>query len=95
MLYIDQPNQVGFSYDKIATGVLDLGQSTYTLVAPDEDVPRQNDTLLVGKIPSLDPEATANTTTNAARALWLFTQVWFQEVGLVSISLRGRLTLAQ
>ena len=81
MLYIDQPNHVGFSYDKIATGILDLSQSTYTLVDPDEDVPQQNDTVLVGKFPSLDQDATANTTTNAARALWIFAQVWFQEVG--------------
>lgn len=81
MLYIDQPNQVGFSYDKIATGILDLSQLTYTSLDPDKDVPQQNDTILVGKFPSLDQDATANTTTNEARALWLFAQVWFQEVG--------------
>lgn len=84
ILYIDQPNQVGFSYDKIASGIFDLGQSTYTLLEPNEDVPQQNDTVLVGKFPSLNQQSTANTTTNAARALWLFTQVWFQEAGFDS-----------
>lgn len=95
ILYIDQPNQAGFSYDEINTGLLDLSQSTYTSLGSTDVVPQQNDTVLVGKFPSQDEEATANTTTNAARALWLFAQVWFQEVTLISSSLGGGLTLGQ
>lgn len=95
ILYIDQPNQAGFSYDKITTGTLDLSQLIYTSLDPQDDVPQQNDTLLVGKFPSLDQDSTANTTTNAARALWVFAQVWLQEVCLISPCPSGRLTLSQ
>ncbi|KAL4747104.1 hypothetical protein BDW72DRAFT_22979 [Aspergillus terricola var. indicus] len=78
MLYIDQPNQVGFSYDVATngtynqlTGVRDVsGWST---------VPEQNNTFYVGTFPSLNASATANTTENAARALWSFAQTWFTE----------------
>lgn len=82
MLYIDQPNQVGFSYDEVTTGTLDLTTGDLISLDPEDVVPRQNDTFLVGKFSTQDPEATANTTANAARALWLFAQVWFQEVRL-------------
>lgn len=93
MLYIDQPNQAGFSYDEVVTGTLDFNLGIYTSLDPQDVIPQQNDTFLVGKFPSLDPEATANTTTNAARALWLFAQVWFQEVRLIFTFLDGGLTL--
>jgi carboxypeptidase C (cathepsin A) len=42
-------------------------------------VPKQNTTLLVGTFPSNDMNTTANGTTNAARALWHFSQTFFQE----------------
>lgn len=83
ILYIDQPNQVGFSYDEIASGTLNFDSREMLLVEPTDALPQQNDTFLVGKFPSQDPAATANTTTNAARALWVFSQVWLQEVRLV------------
>ncbi|PGH23441.1 hypothetical protein AJ80_02551 [Polytolypa hystricis UAMH7299] len=80
MLYIDQPNQVGFSYDTPTNVTLDTFDQEYT---PIEDfslgIPQQNNTFYVGTAPSQDPHATANNTMNAARTLWQFTQVWFQE----------------
>lgn len=77
MLYIDQPNQVGFSYDTPSNGTTD--ESSITLDDFSNGVPEQNNTFYVGTFPTQDPENTANGTTNSARALWHFAQTWFQE----------------
>ncbi|KAL8801144.1 MAG: hypothetical protein Q9182_004649 [Xanthomendoza sp. 2 TL-2023] len=77
MLYIDQPNQVGFSYDIPSNGTTDEYQ-IYIEDFPD-GVPEQNNTFYVGTFPSQNPNTTANGTTNAARAMWHFAQTWFQE----------------
>lgn len=78
MLYIDQPNQVGFSYDIPSNGT--TNQVEVTLEDFANGVPEQNNTFYVGTFPSQNPNTTANGTTNAARALWHFAQTWFQEV---------------
>ncbi|KAL4890087.1 Alpha/Beta hydrolase protein [Aspergillus ambiguus] len=80
MLYIDQPNQVGFSYDVPTNG-------TYNQVTGNYDVsgfplgvpPKQTNILNVGTFPSLNKSSTVNSTENAARALWHFAQTWFSE----------------
>lgn len=84
MLYIDQPSQVGFSYD-VRTNV------TVNLAGGEEDVdaiqvanftagvPEQNNTFLVGTAGSQDWKTTANSTVHAAHALWHFAQTWFSE----------------
>ena len=77
MLYIDQPNQVGFSYDIPTNGTTD--ESEVTLQDFSDGVPEQNNTFYVGTFPSQNPNSTANGTTNAARSLWHFAQTWFQE----------------
>ncbi|KAI5779171.1 Alpha/Beta hydrolase protein [Geopyxis carbonaria] len=79
MLYIDQPNQVGFSYDVPTNGTLDVSTSETTPADFAAGVPRTNTTFLVGTFPSQNPAATANTTENAAAALWHFAQTWFCE----------------
>ena len=78
MLYIDQPNQVGFSWDVLTNGTLD---KTTDIINPLTDgfFPKQNNTFYVGTFPSQDPGDTANDTQNAAKALWHFAQTWFQE----------------
>ena len=74
MLYIDQPNQVGFSYDTIINGTYDVIKgNVYPTTFP------QNETFISGKFPSQNPAATSNTSALAARALWHFAQVWFTE----------------
>lgn len=78
MLYIDEPNQVGFSYDIPSNGTTD--ESEITIQDFSNGVPVQNNSFYVGTFPSQNPKNTANGTTNAARALWHFTQTWFQEV---------------
>lgn len=79
MLYIDQPNQVGFSWDILTNGTLDV---TSNIINPQDfshDIPEQNNTFYVGTFPSQNPGNTANDTQSAAKALWVFAQTWFQE----------------
>ncbi|KAI9781133.1 MAG: hypothetical protein M1835_004356 [Candelina submexicana] len=79
MLYIDQPVQVGFSYDVPTNGTLDLTSGNVTVQDFSAGVPQQNNTFLVGTFGSQSQNLTANDTSNAARALWHFAQTWFQE----------------
>jgi carboxypeptidase C (cathepsin A) len=74
--YIDQPVQTGFSYDTLVNGTLDIPTNNVTFPVK---LPKQNTTLLVGTFPSNNVNMTANGTTNAARALWHFSQTFFQE----------------
>ncbi|KAL3488298.1 Alpha/Beta hydrolase protein [Aspergillus germanicus] len=78
MLYIDQPSQVGFSYDVPTNGTYDQLTGIRD-VTPYLTVPEQNNTFYVGTFPSLNASTSANTTENAARALWHFAQTWFEE----------------
>lgn len=79
VLYVDQPNQVGFSYDKIVAGVFDaLGG----FAGSGEVIPGSTNSSLTsirGKFASQDPAATAKTSTMAAKSVWYFLQVFFAE----------------
>ncbi|KAL2755630.1 hypothetical protein ACRALDRAFT_1076836 [Sodiomyces alcalophilus JCM 7366] len=71
MLFIDQPNQVGFSFDTPTNGSVNLLNGT-RIVPP---VPAPDDTLahatfVNGTFSSLDHNTTANTTEQAAMAVW-------------------------
>lgn len=79
MLYIEQPVQVGFSYDTLRNYTYDLvsGQ-TVPLNSPDP-IPEQNLTQLVGTFPSNNRTSTAQGSRNAAITMWHFAQTWFQE----------------
>lgn len=80
MLYIDQPNQVGFSYDVPTNGTRDLTSgNTTTVDFSTTPIPEQNNTFYVGTFSSGDQNTTANDTQNAAKAMWHFAQAWFQE----------------
>ncbi|KAL6241242.1 hypothetical protein RBB50_011921 [Rhinocladiella similis] len=80
MLYIDQPNQVGLSYDILVNGTQDLLDPSGDVIVDDftTRVPEQNNTFLVGTFPSQLLNSSANGTTNSARSLWHMAQVWFQ-----------------
>jgi hypothetical protein len=82
MLYLDQPNHVGFSYDFLTNGTLNQLVSD-TIVTPQNfsvtGIPAVNTTFLIGTFSSQDPANTANTTGNAALSFWHFAQAWFQE----------------
>ncbi|APA11179.1 hypothetical protein SS1G_11382 [Sclerotinia sclerotiorum 1980 UF-70] len=70
MLYIDQPNQVGFSYDTPTNCSLDL--LTTDLYTPQQTRPNSQpaDTFLNGTFSSLNVNNTANTTHIAGMAIW-------------------------
>jgi carboxypeptidase C (cathepsin A) len=70
MLFIDQPNQVGFSYDTPTNGSLDL--ITNDVYSPPQTRPssRPADLFLNGTFSSNNANHTANTTETAAVAIW-------------------------
>lgn len=70
MLYVDQPNEVGFSYDTPTNGSLDLFQSTISF-PPTKSPPEQPAyTFLNGTFSSNNGNRTANTTEIAAHTVW-------------------------
>jgi carboxypeptidase C (cathepsin A) len=79
MLYIDQPVQVGLSYDTLQNITHDLLGGDVGLLNATDPIPAQNATFLVGTYPSQQANATAFGSLNGARALWHFAQTWFQE----------------
>lgn len=80
MLFIDQPVGTGFSYASTVKGTMDLITRTFTPLAnQDDDAVETNLTTVAGTISTPDPSLTVNTTAQAARTLWHFAQVWFQE----------------
>ncbi|KAJ5495421.1 Carboxypeptidase S1 [Penicillium diatomitis] len=79
MLYIDQPNQVGFSYDVITNGTFDQVAQAWNVSKWEHGVPEQNNTFYVGTTASGKASAAANGTEDAARSLWHFAQTWFSE----------------
>lgn len=79
MLYIDQPVQVGFSYDTLQNITYDLVSGDLTLLNESDPIPKQNLTFQVGTFPSQKTNNTAIGSLNGARALWHFAQTWFQE----------------
>merc|ERR1712137_613517 len=79
MLYLDQPVQVGFSYDTLQNITRDLVTGEVTLLNDTTPVPEQNTTFLTGIYPSREPNNTAFGSVNGAVAAWEFAQAWFQE----------------
>ncbi|KAK4033943.1 Alpha/Beta hydrolase protein [Parachaetomium inaequale] len=81
MLYIDQPVQTGFSYDRLVNGTVDETLLPYdvTPLAPGAPVPELNSTFLLGTFPSQNPMSTANTSSTAALATWHFMQIWLKQ----------------
>ena len=91
MLYLDQPAQVGFSYDVATNCTVTLetdatgGEQEEDWVfrpidlGPADPVPKTNYTFKVGTFASQNESRTADTTRHAAHALWHFMQTWFFE----------------
>ena len=79
VLYIDQPLQTGYSYDKLTNGTLDQLSAVLTPADFSSGVPQSNETYLVGTFASQNNSATANTTESAAMAIWHFAQIWLSE----------------
>ncbi|KAJ4296257.1 hypothetical protein N0V90_006302 [Kalmusia sp. IMI 367209] len=79
MLYVDQPVQVGYSFDELVFSTLDLLDGSVTPVNGSFDAIQTNNTFVKGLLPSQNIDAFPNTTANAAKVLWEFTQIWLQE----------------
>lgn len=79
MLYVDQPVHVGYSYDILTNGTLDQITQQWDMSPWEDGVPESNNTFRVGTFGTMNTNKTANTTENAARALWHFAQAWFTE----------------
>ena len=85
LLYIDQPNQVGFSHGIPTNVTVNLLWEDWENYNPVEvadfsdGVPEQNNTFKVGTLSSQNLKYTANSTNHSAVALWHFAQTWFEE----------------
>jgi hypothetical protein len=82
MLYIDQPVQVGFSYDSLINGTVNEIDSPFAVMPMDSqasEAPSVNSTFFTGTFASQNNTTTANTTQHAALAIWHFMQTWTQE----------------
>ncbi|PNS15507.1 Carboxypeptidase Y A [Sphaceloma murrayae] len=84
LLFIDQPVQVGFSYDTATNITKDLAdgglfEQKIEVLEEGAPIPEQNNTFLVGTTGSQEPLFTANSTRHASHAFWHFAQTWFQE----------------
>ncbi|KAF2134717.1 putative carboxypeptidase S1 [Dothidotthia symphoricarpi CBS 119687] len=78
MLYIDQPNHVGYSYDTIVDGYYNvLDETVHT--GPGTEGVMSNLTIMRGRFSSQNPATTASTTEQVSKHLWQFLQVWFAE----------------
>jgi carboxypeptidase C (cathepsin A) len=83
LLFIDQPDQVGYSYDVLTNVTLNILSEDEggELVPTDfsQGVPETNNTFFVGTAGSQLWNQTANTTHHASVALWHFAQTFFEE----------------
>jgi hypothetical protein len=79
LLYIDQPSQVGFSYDIPTNGTQNLADAVVTPLNFTKEIPEQNNTVFAGTFSSQSNLTTANSTIHAAHAIWHFAQTWFSE----------------
>ncbi|KAL5114535.1 hypothetical protein ACEQ8H_007568 [Pleosporales sp. CAS-2024a] len=79
MLYLDQPVQVGMSYDKLTNITTNMDTGVVKVANFSTETPAQNASFYVGTYPSQNTNLTTKGTENSARALWNFAQIWFQE----------------
>jgi hypothetical protein len=79
MLYIDQPVGTGFSYVSLVNGTMNLLDSKFTALASENDLPQLNATTVQATLDAKDPATLPRTTMSAARTMWMFAQVWFNE----------------
>ena len=74
ILFVDQPNQVGLSYDTLTNGSLNLLNTNIAIPAESRPASQPSYSFLNGTFSSGNPNNTANTTAIAAQAVWHFLQ---------------------
>ncbi|KAL8671745.1 MAG: hypothetical protein Q9168_003767 [Polycauliona sp. 1 TL-2023] len=70
IIFVDQPNQVGFSFDKLTNGTLNLLDSTLVFPPSAVRLDQPEYTQLDGTFSSNNPNSSANTTEIAAHTMW-------------------------
>jgi len=76
ILFIDQPVQVGFSYDGLTNASLNLLNELVTIPPAPVPITQPSYTFLNGTFGSTNPMFTANTSQMAAQSLWHFLQTF-------------------
>lgn len=82
MLYVDQPVGTSFSYSSLKNGTLNVLHPQSPLFTEFDGKGQMPETNVTNMAATLDPrplETTQNTTQQAARTMWQFAQIWFQE----------------
>ncbi|KAK4219979.1 putative carboxypeptidase [Rhypophila decipiens] len=79
MVFFDQPNQVGFSFDSPTNKSVDFQFGNFTQVPQSVPKGRNPLTFLNGTFPTYNPANTANTSSQAAMAMWHAMQVFLGE----------------
>jgi carboxypeptidase C (cathepsin A) len=93
MIYMDQPVQVGLSYDVLTNLSHDLLSNTFYPPSPSPPVgSTPSFAYLNGTFASQKPYATANTTQIAAQAVWHFLQTWLSAFPLYNPGVRANST---
>ncbi|KAF2434568.1 alpha/beta-hydrolase [Tothia fuscella] len=92
MLYIDQPAQVGLSYDTLTNFSHDLLQDKFYSPASRSDLSTPSYAFLNGTFPSQKSYATSNTTQIAAHAVWHFLQGFLSTFPLYNPGVRPNST---
>jgi hypothetical protein len=84
LLYIDQPLQVGYSYDYLVNGTIDEVKTPFQYKPANflAGVPETNLTFLTGTFASQQPYNAPNTSVVAASFIYDFMQPWMQEYAL-------------
>ncbi|GAB7340194.1 hypothetical protein MBLNU457_6666t1 [Dothideomycetes sp. NU457] len=76
MIFIDQPDQVGFSYDTLTNGSYNVISENYTYPSSRAPAGQPAYTVFNGTFGSGQQSATPNTTQIAAHSMWHFLQTW-------------------
>lgn len=81
MLYIDQPVEVGFSYDSLINGTINQMKDPFTVTpwSSNSSLPKSNETFFYGTFAAQNPKTAPSTTETSTKALWEFLQTWLQE----------------
>lgn len=79
LLFVDQPVQVGLSYDTLQNVSYNVVSGELVLLNAKDPLPVQNNTLQVGTWASVDIDKTSPGSVQGAYPYWHFLQVWLQE----------------
>ncbi len=77
--YVDQLAGTGYSYVTMQNGTYDVVNEIFTPLQDEDGMPETNATIFAATLDPSPFETTLNTTAQAARVMWQFSQIFFQE----------------